>query len=226
MSDKADRKIDTVIFDFDGTLMDTNDAILSSWQHTARVMTGREFPEETLTATFGEPIPYTVSYLFPDHDKDTVISTYRKYNKEHFADGIDLFPGVREMLVTLYEGGYKIGLVTNRQRVTTEIGLDKFDLSRYFGAVVTVGEAPKDKPAPEHIWFTLDKLGSSADRAVLVGDSQNDIIGGHNAGLISVRVAWAVATDGGHGEAAARPDYIIDTPMDLVGLMERINQES
>jgi phosphoglycolate phosphatase-like HAD superfamily hydrolase len=130
------------------------------------------------------------------------------------------------MLDALEAGGYKLGLVTNRLRRTTEIGLRQFDIEKYFGAIVAVGEAPKDKPAPEHIWFTLDKLGSSADRAVLVGDSQNDIIGGHNAGLISVRVAWAVATDDGYGDSAAKPDYVIDAPSDLAHLVEKLNRRS
>jgi phosphoglycolate phosphatase-like HAD superfamily hydrolase len=91
---------------------------------------------------------------------------------------------------------------------------------------VTVGEAPKDKPEPEHIWFTLDKLDSSADRAILVGDSQNDIIGGHNAGVISVRVDWAVATDSGYGEEAAEPDYTIATPVDIQILIYRLYRYS
>jgi pyrophosphatase PpaX len=220
------RKIDTVVFDFDGTLMDTNDAVMSSWQYAARELLGREFPEETLTATLGEPILHSVEYLFPGLDPDLVVKKYREFHYEHFADMIRIFPGVREMLDSLKAGGYKLGLVTNRLRRTTEIGLKQFDIEKYFGAIVAVGEAPKDKPAPEHIWFTLDKLGSAADRAILVGDSQNDIIGGHNAGLISVRVAWAVATDDGHGDAAAKPDYVIDSPLDLINLLEKLNCRS
>jgi pyrophosphatase PpaX len=217
------RNIDTVVFDFDGTIMDTNEAVLSSWQYAARELLGHEFPEETLTATLGEPILRTTAYLFPDHDPNLVVKKYREFHYEHFADMIRLFPGVREMLDTLEASGYKLGLVTNRLRRTTEIGLKQFDIEKYFGAVVTVGEAPKDKPAPEHIWFTLDKLGGSADRAILVGDSQNDIIGGHNAGLLSVRVAWAVATDDGYGDSAAEPDYVIEAPSDLIKLLNKLN---
>jgi pyrophosphatase PpaX len=217
------RNIDTVVFDFDGTLVDTNDAIISSWQYAARELLGREFQEEAITATLGEPIMRSIASLFPGHDPDLVVKTYRSFHYEHFADMIRIFPGVREMLGALDADGYKLGLVTNRLRRTTEIGLRQFDIEKYFGATVTVGEAPKDKPAPEHIWFALDKLGAAADRAVLVGDSQNDIIGGLGAGLISVRVAWAVATDDGYGDAAAKPDYVIDAPPDLVALLEKLN---
>ncbi|MDR2163018.1 MAG: HAD-IA family hydrolase [Clostridiales Family XIII bacterium] len=216
-------RIDTIIFDFDGTLMDTNDAVMSSWQYAARELLGHEFPGETLTATLGEPIMCTVDYLFPGYDPNLVVKTYRRFHHEHFEEMIHLFPGVREMLEELRERGYKLGVVTNRLRRTTDIGLRQFDIEKFFGAVVTIGEAPKDKPAPEHIWFALDKLDSFAEMAALVGDSQNDIIGGHNAGLISIRVAWAVATDDGYGDEAANPDYVIDTPSGLVGLMDRLN---
>jgi pyrophosphatase PpaX len=219
----AHRKIDTAVFDFDGTLMDTNDAVMSSWQYAARKLLGREFPERDLTATLGDPILRSAEKLFPGHDPDLVVKAYREFHYEHFADMIRLFPGVKEMLETLSGRGYKLGLVTNRLRRTTEIGLRQFDIEKYFEAVVAVGEAPKDKPEPEHIWFTLGKLGSAADRAVLVGDSQNDIIGGHKAGLISVRVAWAVATDGSYGDRAAEPDYVIDTPAGLIELLDRLN---
>ncbi|MDR1495950.1 MAG: HAD-IA family hydrolase [Clostridiales Family XIII bacterium] len=222
MTDKPKRNIDTVVFDFDGTLMDTNEAVMASWQYAARGLLGREFPTDTLTATLGEPILYTVANLFPGHDPDLVVGAYREFHHEHFTEMIRLFPGVQEMLEVLSVEGYELGLVTNRLRHTTEIGLRQFDIEKYFGAVVAVGEAPKDKPAPEHIWFTLDKLGSSAERAILVGDSQNDIIGGHNAGLISVRVAWAVATDESYGDTAAEPDHTIDAPTDLITLLHKM----
>jgi pyrophosphatase PpaX len=218
----VDRKIDTVIFDFDGTIMDTNEIVMSSWQYAARELLGHEFPEETLTSTFGEPIAHSVESLFPGCDPDLAVKLYREFHREHFANMINLFPGVREALETLCESGYKLGVVTNRLRRTTEIGLQQFDIEKYFGVVVAVGEAPKDKPEPEHIWFALDKLGSAPDRAVLVGDSQNDIIGGHNAGLIAILVAWSMAMGEGHGDATAKPDYVIGAPEDLPPLLRRL----
>ncbi|MDR0519395.1 MAG: HAD-IA family hydrolase [Clostridiales Family XIII bacterium] len=217
------RKIDTVVFDFDGTLVDTNDAVLESWQYAAREILGCEFPYDKLKATLGEPIMRTVAALFPGQDAGAVVEAYRAFHHEHFEDMIKIFDGVHDMLEALRSDGYKLGVVTNRLRYTTEIGLDQFGLAKYFGAVVTVGEAPKDKPEPEHIWFTLDKLGSSPDRAVLVGDSQNDIIGGHRAGLVSVRVNWAVATDEGFGDKAAEPDFSIDTPAGLLAVIAELN---
>jgi pyrophosphatase PpaX len=217
------RRIDTVIFDFDGTLMDTNEAILESWQHAARRLLGREFDSDELKATLGEPILRTVAYLFPDHDPDLVVKTYREFHYAHFEEMIEVFPGVMGMLEALRGEGYHLGLVTNRLRRTTEIGLRQYGMERYFEAVVTVGEAPRDKPAPEHIWYTLDLMERAPERAVLVGDSQNDIIGGHRAGLVSVRVGWAVATDDGYGDKAAEPDYVIAHPSELLPLLAELN---
>jgi pyrophosphatase PpaX len=220
----GDRNIDTVIFDFDGTIMDTNEIVMSSWQYAARELLGHELPKDTLTSTFGEPIAHSVESLFPGCDPDLAVKLYRDFHHEHYADMIGLFPGVREMLEALEGEGYKLGLVTNRLRRTTEIGLRQFDIEKYFGVVVTVGEAPKDKPEPEHIWFALDHLGSAQGRAVLVGDSRNDIIGGHNAGLIAILVAWSMATSENCSEDANEPDYVIDAPTDLLPLLHQLNR--
>jgi pyrophosphatase PpaX len=215
--------IDTVVFDYDGTLMDTNEAVLGSWQYAGRKLLGREFDPGELTATLGEPVSVSAGALFPGVDSRTVIEAYREYQYEHYTGMIRLFPGVKEMLDELKAAGYKLGIVTNRHRPTAEDGLRKFGIEEDFLALVTVGEAPRDKPAPEHIWYTLEKMGSVPERALLVGDSQNDIIGGHRAGLVSVRVGWAVATDDAHGDKAAEPDYVIAHPSELLPLLAELN---
>ncbi|MDR3225601.1 MAG: HAD-IA family hydrolase [Clostridiales Family XIII bacterium] len=225
MKDGHNNKIDTIIFDYDGTLVDTNEAVLESWQYAARKLLGHEMPYDELKASLGEPILRSAAYLFPGWDSDLVAETYREFHRAHFQAMIKPFPGVREMLGALKSKGYKLGITTNRMRRTTEIGLKQFDLFSYFDVIVTYGEAPKNKPAPEHIWFTLEKMDSSPDRAILIGDSQNDIIGGHNAGLVSVRVNWAVATDGGYGEKAAEPDYVIEAPQDLFAILDALSEQ-
>jgi pyrophosphatase PpaX len=223
--------IDTIVFDFDGTLIDTNRAVLESWQAAARELIGHEFSYDRLKTTLGEPLEHTASYLFPDHDTEESVAAYRRFHYEHFQDMIEVFPGVPEMLDRLKKEGYHLVLVTNRRRRTTEIGLKQYGLETYFDAIVTVGEAPKDKPEPEHIWHTLDLIGRGPEAvnggslpAILVGDSQNDMQGGHNAGLKTVRVGWAMATDEAHGNEAAAPDFTIDKPSNLFDVLDIINR--
>jgi pyrophosphatase PpaX len=121
LSKNNNGNIDTLVFDFDGTLVDTNDIVLGSWQNAARRLYGREFSLDELKATLGEPIMHTVEYLFPEKDPKAVVEAYREFHNENYEDMIRIFPGVPEMLDTLKTSGYKIGLVTNRLRHTTEI---------------------------------------------------------------------------------------------------------
>ncbi|MDR2486911.1 MAG: HAD-IA family hydrolase [Clostridiales Family XIII bacterium] len=217
------RNIDSVLFDFDGTIMDTNDAVLSSWQHVYRTLEGQERPAEEIYATFGEPIEVTVANKFPGRDADEVIAVYRSYHVAHYEEMVRLFPGVMEMLDSLKADGYKMGVVTNRLRRTTVLGLEKYHIEGYFGSVICAGDAAKNKPAPDPALKALAQLGSHPGAAIFVGDSQHDILCGKNAGIRTVRVSWAVATDADHGDAAAEPDHTIDRPSDLTGLLRDLN---
>ena len=106
------KKTDTVLFDFDGTIMDTNDMILGSWQHTFRTLTGSETDPDMLVRTFGEPLGKTMARFFPDVQTEESLEIYRSYQKDRFCDMIKLFPGIRELLDELKKRGYKMGLVT------------------------------------------------------------------------------------------------------------------
>lgn len=86
--------IDTLIFDFDGTLMDTNGVILRSWQHTYRTLTGHEGDEEYILRTFGEPLELSLKNAFPDVPVEKSVDIYRTWHADHFSEIISLFPGV------------------------------------------------------------------------------------------------------------------------------------
>ena len=92
-------KIDTVLFDFDGTIMDTNNVILMSWQHTFRTLENREEDEKKLTATFGEPLERTLERFFPNVPVEESIEVYRSYQRTNFRDLITLFPGMKELVI-------------------------------------------------------------------------------------------------------------------------------
>ena len=217
--------IDTILFDFDGTIMDTNDLIIDSWHYTFKKF-GKEVPPlSEITSNFGEPIMDIIKKLFPDKDPDHVVKVYREYHNDNFRSGTGLFPGVMDMLHEFSVRKYLMAIVTNRIRHSTEMGLNNCGIMSLFGSVVCDGEAARSKPFPEPVFLALDQLSSSADRAILIGDSQNDIICGRNAGILTVRVEWAVATDEKYDDAAAKPDYTIERPDDLVKLIDSINSD-
>lgn len=214
-------KKDTILFDFDGTIMDTNNVILMSWQHTFRTLENREADEGELTKTFGEPLDITIRRFFPDVPVDESIEIYRSYQRENFTGLITLFPGMAELLKELKTQGYKIGLVTSRLYHTTVQGLEKYGIKEYFDAIVTPEDTDRHKPDPEPILIALQKLGAEPEAAVMLGDTLFDLKCAKNAHVESVLVSWSLALRGATRETLGddAPDYIIDSPEELFEIL-------
>jgi pyrophosphatase PpaX len=212
-------KIDTVLFDFDGTIMNTNDLIIESWQHTFRQVTGKEGPLGKIKRSFGEPLIETTTRFFPDEDPEEVVQIYRSWHVERFTDSIRLFDGIPELLERLKDEGYTMGLVTARLYSTTKQGIDKFDLFRYFDALVTVEETKNPKPSPDPIHLCLKRLGKRPEKAIMVGDTKHDIQSAKAAGLPAVLVGWTMAVPKAEWDGPNRPDYILTKPADLPGVL-------
>lgn len=221
------KKIRAVLFDFDGTLMDTNDVILKSWQHTFMHYQGREEDEEVLLKTFGEPLALTMRNFFglEGDALQECMDVYRSFQKETFLDSIALFPGIPEMLQELKDAGFTLALVTSRLKETTMQGVEKFGLAPYFDLIVTANDCTKHKPDPQPINITLEKLGLSPEEAVMLGDTVMDIGCARNAGVISVLVGWSAALPESKITPESRPDHIIRSADALLPLLKELNRQ-
>ncbi len=213
--------IDTVLFDFDGTVMNTNDVILRSWQHTFRTLRGREEDPQVILRTFGEPLETTMAKFFPEMPVEESIRVYRSYHYDNFGELISVFPGMKELIEEVSARGFKLGLVTSRLYNTTMQGLEKYGLKDYFDAIVTANDTSKHKPDPEPVDITLNKLGSAPERAIMLGDTLFDLLCAKNAGVKSVLVSWSLALGGKTKEELgdAAPDYILQKPADLLDII-------
>lgn len=191
--------IKAVLFDFDGTIMDTNEVIINSWQHTFRNLTGKEADVNMLLGTFGEPLEISIDKMLPEFSRDDAMRIYREYQYCNFKGLISLFPGVVEVLRELKEKDIKTAIVTSRLRRTTMEGIEKFDLHDFFDTVVTMEDTKKHKPDAEPAFEALRRLDIEAERAIMVGDSKFDIMCARNAGVKSVLVDWSVAAQAESG---------------------------
>ncbi len=217
-----ERGIDTVIFDFDGTIMDTNKVIMLSWQHTFNTIKGRDGDVDYILHTYGEPLELSMRNTFPEVPTEEAVQIYRDYHRANFWHLIELFPGAKEMVAKVKEMGYKTGLATSRVQKTTMQGLEKFDIKKYFDVIVTVEDVTKHKPDPESVLVTLDKLGSIPENTVMMGDTRFDILCARNAGVTSILVGWSEALAGKKIEDFApgeAPDYIIQKPEELFDII-------
>jgi len=224
MSRAAAAAVDTVLFDFDGTVMDTTEVIVNSWQHTFRTLEGKERPLSDIYPTFGEPLELTMQKFFPDIPVDESVNIYRSYHVDNFGDLIRVFPGMEELLQVLQKDGYTLALVTSRLKRTTDQGLEAYGLGKYFEYVLTADDTNKHKPDPTPINITLEKLNKKPENAIMIGDTMFDILCAKNAGVKSVLVHWAVAVSEEERIGENAPDFIIKEPMEIIDILRDLNK--
>lgn len=208
-----------ILFDFDGTLVNTNDVILASWQHTYKHYLGHEVPVEHITACFGEPLLVTMEREFPGVDPAESAAVYRQFQVENADRLVTIFPGIKELLVALKEAGYVLGIVTSRTRESALRYMDMFGIASYFDDLVTCDDTTIHKPNPEPLLLAMSKLGALADESLMIGDSPFDIKCANNAGVDSVMVEWRITCDDTSLIDDAKVDYWIHQPMELMELL-------
>ncbi len=215
--------INTVIFDFDGTLINTNDVIAEAWQYTYRYYLGHEMPVEHITKCFGEPLLITMAREFPGVPPEESAETYRAHQRAKADELVKMFPRTEDMIKAVKAAGYKVGVVTSRTKESTLFYMKNFGIDHYFDAIVSCDDTDKHKPDPEPLLLGLEKLKASSDEAIMVGDSSFDIRCANNAGVTSVLVDWRMTSDDENFEGC-RIDYHIAEPMDMVALLEQLKQ--
>ena len=208
--------IDTILFDFDGTLMDTTDVIVGSWQHTFVTLTGKEGELDRIYKTFGEILEESMAKMFPDNDLNEAVEIYRSYHRDNFGDRIKVFPGMKQLLAELKAKGVKTAVVTSRAKITAVEGLEHYGLSEYLDALVTCDDTDKHKPDPEPVNIALKKLSSKPENTLMIGDSKFDIMCARNAGVKSVLVGWQIALTPEEINGESGPDYMIEKASDIL----------
>ena len=211
-----------ILFDFDGTLVNTNDVILASWQHTYRHYLGHEMPVDHITSCFGEPLLLTMEREFPGVDPQESADVYRQFPLENADKLVTIFPGIKELLADLKAAGYVLGIVTSRTRESALRYMDMFGITSYFSDLVTCDDTTVHKPNPEPILLAMSKLGASAEESIMIGDSPFDIKCANNAGVDSVMVNWRITCDETSVIDDAKVDYWIHQPSDLVELLKTL----
>ncbi|NLJ51356.1 MAG: phosphoglycolate phosphatase [Alcaligenaceae bacterium] len=184
--------INTVLFDLDGTLIDSMPELAYCSNQTLLELGREELPLETLSTFVGKGLDRLIMrFLANDIDATTAESTIFKQAKEAFGrhyhanNGVfsQLYPSVTESLATLKNAGFKLGLVTNKAMEFTIPLIEKKGLSDYFDVVIGGDSCEHKKPHPEPVLIALEKLQSTAQTAIFVGDSLNDMKASEAAGV-------------------------------------------
>ena len=209
----------TVLFDLDGTVIDTGPLIADSFRHAVRTVLGKTIDDEEMLAFVGGwSLREQMCRLAPERCQE-LVEAYRGYNEPRHA-GLEFCSGMHELLLGLRAEGVRLGLATAKRRSTVEIAFGHLpQLEGLFDSVVTAEDTARHKPNPEPLLLALRKLEAEPADAAYVGDSPFDIEAAKAAGLRAIAVTWG----GIHGEERLRatdPDAIVSTPVELEAALQ------
>ena len=213
----SDVRYPTVLFDLDGTLIDSGAMILASFRHATRTVLEREIPDAELAALVGGMNIHEQMRTLDARHVDELVRVYREHNEPLHAD-LQAFPGVENLLGELQAQGRKLGVVTSKRRRTVDLAFAVLPIERFFDAVVTSGDTERHKPNPEPVLLALERLGADRADAAFVGDSPFDVRAGKAAGVFSIGVSWGgLHSDERLVEAGA--DVVVHRPKDLLDVL-------
>ena len=211
-----------VIFDFDGTIIDTNEVIFASWDATYERYLGHTFSRDEIYNTFGETLEYTISQKMPNADVDEVLDYYKEFQEAHCEGMVTLFDGIREILLDLKARGYKMAIATSRLTESFRDYMDMFDLWPFFDAYICKEDAQHHKPHPQQCLVALAKLDAKPEEAVMLGDTRFDIGCANNAGVDSILVGWNPMVDLETIKSqGAEPKYFVRNKEELFAVLEQ-----
>ena len=204
-----------VLFDLDGTLIDSGAIILASFRHATRTVLRREIPDAELAARVGGSSIYDQMRAIDEEQADELVRVYREHN-EPLHDDLEAFEGVEHVLAELKRQGRRLGIVTAKRRRTVELAFAVLPLEPYFDVVVTAEMTDRHKPQPEPVLAALERLGAAPAESAFVGDSPFDIGAGKAAGVYTVAVAWGNIHP---VDALAEADAHVETPAQLLDVL-------
>jgi pyrophosphatase PpaX len=207
----------TVLFDLDGTLVDSGAIILASFKHAAKTVLARDVEEEQIAALVGGSNLHDQMTVLDPTRVDELVRVYREHNRP-LHDELRAFEGVEELMETLSAQGRKLGIVTAKGRQTVDLAFAVLSLERYFDAVVTADMTERHKPDPEPVLKALELLRSDPEDAAFVGDSPYDIGAGKAAGVFTVAVSWGNIHPA-ETLLAEGADVLVHSPQELLDVL-------
>ncbi|WP_101843070.1 pyrophosphatase PpaX [Halobacillus sp. Marseille-P3879] len=208
--------IKTILFDLDGTLIDTNELIIASFTHTVGQYAHRPYTREEILHFIGPPLRESLAAVNAEQVEE-MVTTYREHNVANHDSYVRAYDGVVETIKELKARNYRLGIVTTKMRNTVQMGLDLTGLNDLFEVVITLDDVVHAKPHPEPIVRALNLLDGQADETLMVGDNTHDIEAGKNAGTLTAGVAWTIK--GRQVLDELNPDYMLSHMSDLLDIL-------
>lgn len=214
------KNLKAIIFDLDGTLINTPEMIMSAFEKTILEHHPEyELSNEQTTNVLGQTLDLAFkNFITKEVSMDLMVESYRKYTTHHSFE-LKGYKHLNAVLKALKSRGYLLGIVTSKTNHVVYDNLQELEIENYFDCIVTHNETKLHKPNPEPILYALNELKVSPNEAIYIGDHENDIIAGRNALVKTGLMAYSHRFKEAEVES---PNYIFK---DLKDILKRIEKE-
>jgi pyrophosphatase PpaX len=203
-----------VLFDLDGTVVDSGPIILASMRHATREVLGRDFGDAELMQAVGGPGLEAQMAVFAPERVAELVQVYRAHN-EPLHDELEACVGMEDVLLRLHADGHRLGVVTAKRRSTVELAFARVPVAHLFETVVGGDETERHKPDPAPLLLAAKRMQADPAETAYVGDSPFDIRAAKAAGMHAVAVTWGRIHERDR-LAREEPDAIVDAPKELL----------
>ena len=206
-----------MLFDLDGTIVDSGWMILASFRHATQTILGREIPDDVLMAQVGSGHLVEQMADFDAEKAEELAAAYREFYAPLHSE-LEAFPGMLDLLQQLDCEGRRLGVVSAKRGDIVQLAFDALGFGDLMDVVVGSDEAPRGKPHPDQILIALERLGADPDDTAYVGDAPFDIAAAKAAGIHAIGVTWGGIHTRERMEAEG-PDAVVDTADELYDVL-------
>ena len=207
------KPVDGILFDLDGTLVDSLDLVVACFTHTCRTHLPSVPAREWMLSTIGRPLPRILEELAPGRGGD-LLQTWSLFHDEHHDRLLRPYPAALDVVRALHGHGLPLGVVSSKRRKGVARALALYDLTSLFQTVVTLEDTERHKPLPDPLLEGARRLGLPVARLLYVGDSTHDVLAVQGAGMPVAAALWGAGDDA--ALRALQPDVLLAKPHDLL----------
>jgi pyrophosphatase PpaX len=207
-----------ILFDFDGTLVDSIELILTSARFAFEGFEGRNPTDDEWRASIGRPLVAAFrDFVDEEAEVARLVTRYREFQMMHHDRLLRAYDGVVETIGDLAAAGHAMALVTSKPDLLAKRGLEVIGLDDAIPVIVGCDSCTRHKPHPEPVERALTLLGASPDDAIFVGDSPHDVASGRAAGVFTVGVTWGAFSATAMRQCGA--DAVVENIRELAGVL-------